>query len=96
MGNDRRAVRASTPQMAVVAVAAAAAPIAMAAGHLVPRDATLLWDLAWTSSALAALGGMLLARRASTGRQRRRFALWAAAAGRVASRGHAAAAAVRA
>jgi diguanylate cyclase (GGDEF)-like protein len=81
MGKECRAVGASSAQTTVVALVAALAAIAMAAGHLVPRHATLLWDIAWTSSALAALGGMLLARRASTGRQRRRFALWAAAAG---------------
>jgi diguanylate cyclase (GGDEF)-like protein len=81
MGKECRAVGASSAQTTVVALAAALAAIAMAAGHLVPRHATLLWDIAWTSSALAAMGGMLLARRASTGRQRRRFALWAAAAG---------------
>ena len=74
-------MRASSAQTTVVALVAALSAIAMAAGHLIPRHATLLWDIAWTSSALAAMGGMLLARRASTGRQRRRFALWAAAAG---------------
>ena len=72
---------ASRAQMIVVALAAGVAAVTMPAGHLIPSHATVLWDTAWTSSALAALGGMLLARRASTGRQRRRFALWAAAAG---------------
>jgi diguanylate cyclase (GGDEF)-like protein len=81
MGSERRTLGASTAQMVVVALAAAVAAIAMVAGHLVPRHETILWDVAWTSSALAALGGMLLARRASSGRQRHRFALWAAAAG---------------
>jgi diguanylate cyclase (GGDEF)-like protein len=81
MGKDGRAVGASPAQMICVALAAAVAAIALVVVHFVPADTGLLLDVAWTSSALAALGGMLLARRASTGRQRRRFALWAAAAG---------------
>jgi diguanylate cyclase (GGDEF)-like protein len=81
MGSERQAVRASSAQGLCVTLAAALAVIATAAGRLDPGHVAVLLDIAWTSSALAALGGMLLARRASTGRQRRRFALWAAAAG---------------
>jgi diguanylate cyclase (GGDEF)-like protein len=81
MGKDCQAVRASTAQTVSVALGAAVAAIATVASWLVPRHASLLLDIAWTSSASAALGGMLLARRASTGRQRRRYALWAGAAG---------------
>jgi diguanylate cyclase (GGDEF)-like protein len=81
MGKDCRAVRASPAQMICVALAAAVAAIALVVAHFVPGHVGLAFDVAWTSSAVAALGGMLLARRASTGRRRRRFALWAAAAG---------------
>ncbi len=81
MGKDCRAMGASRAQIICVALAAAVAAIALVLVHFVPAHTGLVLDVAWTSSALAALGGMLLARRASTGRQRRRFALWAAAAG---------------
>jgi diguanylate cyclase (GGDEF)-like protein len=81
MGRESRAVQASSAQRISVALAAVVGAIATVAAHFAPRHVSLVLDVAWTSSALAALGGMLLARRASTGRQRRRFALWAAAAG---------------
>jgi diguanylate cyclase (GGDEF)-like protein len=81
MGRECPAVQASSAQRIIVALAAVVGALATVAAYFVPRHASLILDVAWTSSALAALGGMLLARRASTGRQRHRFALWAAAAG---------------
>ncbi len=62
-------------------LAAAVAAIAVAVSYLIPGHGTICWDIGWTAAALAALGGMLLARRAATGRQRRRYALWAVATG---------------
>jgi diguanylate cyclase (GGDEF)-like protein len=79
MGKECRAVRASSAQMICVALAAAVAAIAVAASHVWPAHSGLFWDIAWTSGAAAALGGMVLGRRAASGRQRRRFTLWAAA-----------------
>jgi len=44
-------------------------------------DASLWWDVAWTSAAIAALAGTLMARRTATGPNRVRWTLWAAAVG---------------
>jgi diguanylate cyclase (GGDEF)-like protein len=80
MGKECRAAGASFAQMSCVALTAVVAAVAMVGAYVVPGHASLLLDVAWTAAAVAALGGMLLARRASTGRQRRRFAMWGAAA----------------
>jgi diguanylate cyclase (GGDEF)-like protein len=74
-------MEASRVQIGVVALAAVMAALAVVAGYLLPRWSSVEWDTAWTAASGAATAGMLLARRASTGRQRRRFTLWAAAAG---------------
>ena len=79
MGKVCQAVAASRAQIACVELPAALAVIALVVSQVVPGHAGLMLDIAWTASASCALGGMLLARRASTGRQRRRFALWGAA-----------------
>jgi diguanylate cyclase (GGDEF)-like protein len=76
-----RAVGASGARTCAVALAAAVAAIGVAVAYLIPGRAALGLDIAWTSSAVAALGGMLLARRAAVGHHRRRFTLWAVAAG---------------
>ena len=62
-------------------LAAAVAVLAVAAAYVVAGHSALCWDIAWTASSAAAFSGMLLARRAATGRQRRRYGLWAAACG---------------
>src|ERR1700748_1339695 len=80
MGKDCRAVRASSsPQTIMIALAAAAG--AVGAAYLIPAWSGAAWDVAWTTCGGVAVAGMLLARRTSTGRQRRRFTLWAVAAG---------------
>ncbi|HTU97791.1 MAG TPA: diguanylate cyclase [Solirubrobacteraceae bacterium] len=81
MGKECRPVAASPAQTICVALAAAVAAIAIAASYAIPAHSGLCWDTAWTAAASAAVGGMLMARRASTGRERRRHTLWAAAAG---------------
>jgi diguanylate cyclase (GGDEF)-like protein len=65
--------------MSLVVLAAAVAALAVIASYVVHGHSGLCFDIAWTASSLAALGGMLLARRAASGRQRRRYSLWAAA-----------------
>ncbi len=62
-------------------LAAAVAVLAVVAAYVVAGHSALCWDIAWTASSAAAFSGMLLARRAATGRQRRRYGLWAAACG---------------
>jgi diguanylate cyclase (GGDEF)-like protein len=81
MSKHCRAVGASPAQMVCVALAAAVAACAVAAAYLIPAWSGAEWDVAWTAAAGVAVAGMLLARRSSTGRQRRRFTLWAVAAG---------------
>ena len=80
MGKDCRPVEASRAHIAIVALAAVIAACAVVAAYLLPGWSAAEWDIAWTAAAAAAVSGMLLARRASTGRQRRRFTLWAIAA----------------
>jgi diguanylate cyclase (GGDEF)-like protein len=80
MAKECRAVGASRAQVICVALAAAVAVIAAALSYAVPGHASVMLDIAWTSAASAALCGMILARRSSTGHQRRRFALWGVAA----------------
>jgi diguanylate cyclase (GGDEF)-like protein len=53
----------------------------MALSRIIPGGSGACWDIAWSASAAAALAGMLLARRAAADADRRRFTLWAAAAG---------------
>jgi diguanylate cyclase (GGDEF)-like protein len=81
MGKDCRAVGASSAQTIVVALVAAVAACAVGAAYLIPAWSGAVWDVAWTAAAVVGVAGMLLARRAATGRQRRRFTLWAVAAG---------------
>ena len=81
MGKDRQALGASSAQTIVVALVAAVAACAVGAAYLIPAWSGGSWDVAWTSAAVVGVAGMLLARRAATGRQRRRFTLWAVAAG---------------
>src|SRR6185312_4378136 len=81
MGKDCRAVGASSAQTIVVALVAAVAACAVGAAYLIPAWSGAVWDVAWTAAAVVGVAGMLLARRAATGRQRRRFTLWAVAGG---------------
>lgn len=81
MGKDCQALGPSSAQTIVVALAAALATFAVGAAYLIPTWSGAEWDIAWTAAAGVAVAGMLMARRASTGRQRRRFTLWAVAAG---------------
>jgi diguanylate cyclase (GGDEF)-like protein len=81
MGKECRAAGASGAQVICVVLATAVAAVALVLAYVVHGHASLMLDVAWTASAVSALGGMLVARRASTGRQRRRFAMWAAASG---------------
>ncbi len=81
MGKDRRAVEASRTHVVVVALAGIVAACAVGAAYLIPAWSGTEWDIAWTAASGAAVVGMLAARRASTGRQRRRFTLWTVAAG---------------
>ncbi len=74
-------MEASRAQISAVAIAAVVAALGVVLAYLLPRWSTVGWDTAWTAASGAAMAGMLLARRASSGRQRRRFTLWAAAAG---------------
>ncbi|HEX3691457.1 MAG TPA: diguanylate cyclase, partial [Solirubrobacteraceae bacterium] len=71
----------SAAQTIIVALAAALAACAVCAAYLIPAWSSAEWDIAWTAAAGVAVAGMLMARRASTGRQRGRFTLWALAAG---------------
>ncbi len=63
-----------------MAIPAALALIAMALADLTSAGG-VLWDLAWTASAVTALSGTLAARRVAVGHHRSRWTLWAAAAG---------------
>ena len=54
--------------------------VAMALAELTAADG-VLWDLAWTAAAVAALAGTLARRRAAAGTDRSRWTLWAAATG---------------
>ena len=81
MGKDCRALGASSAQTIIITMAAAVAAGAVGAAYLIPGWSGAEWDVAWTAASAMAVAGMLVARRASTGRQRRRFTLWAAAAG---------------
>ncbi len=65
----------------LVAVPIGVALGAMALSLVIPGPSGACWDVAWTASAFSALTGMLLARRAAAAADRRRFSLWAAAAG---------------
>ena len=56
---------------------AVAAILASAAG----ASATLCWNVAWTAAAVSAITGVLLGRAGARGANRRRWALWSAAAG---------------
>jgi diguanylate cyclase (GGDEF)-like protein len=73
-------VGVSTAQTIIVALVAALAACAVGAAYLMPAWSGAEWDVAWTAAAGVGVAGMVLARRASTGRQRRRFTLWAVAA----------------
>ena len=81
MGRDCQAMGASRLQTGLVLLCAAVAAVGVAVAYLVPGRAALGLDVGWTASGMAAVGGLLLARRAAVGRHRRRFTLWAAAAG---------------
>src|SRR5947209_13298537 len=81
MSRDRRVVGTSAAPSVLIVGAAAVAGLAMLVSRIVPEHAGLWWNIAWTASAGAALGGMLLARRTATGLERARWSLWAAAAG---------------
>jgi diguanylate cyclase (GGDEF)-like protein len=81
MGTDCRVLGASSAQTIIIMLAAAVAACAVAGAYLIPGWSGAEWDVAWTAASAMAVAGMLVARRASTGRQRRRFTLWAAAAG---------------
>ncbi len=74
-------MEASRAQISVVALAVLIAACAVGAAYLIPAWSGAEWDVAWTTAACAAVAGMVLGRGASTGRQRRRFTLWTAAAG---------------
>src|ERR1700733_12834040 len=63
-----------------VAIPAGLSVVAMLLAKLTPA-AGLWWDVAWTSAAISALAGTLLARRVATGPNRSRWTLWAAAVG---------------
>ncbi len=68
--------RASWP----VSIPAGLSLAAMLLAKLTP-GAALWWDVAWTSAAIGALAGTLMARRTAAGPNRVRWTLWAAAAG---------------
>jgi diguanylate cyclase (GGDEF)-like protein len=53
----------------------------MVLSRVIGQGSAVWWDIAWTSSSFSALAGMLLARRTARAADRRRFSLWAAAAG---------------
>jgi diguanylate cyclase (GGDEF)-like protein len=61
-----------------VAIPAGVSVVAMLLAKLTPA-AELWWDVAWTSAAIGALAGALLARRVASGSSRARWTLWAAA-----------------
>jgi diguanylate cyclase (GGDEF)-like protein len=63
-----------------VAIPACLSVVAMLLTKLT-ADVALWWDVAWTSAAVAALAGTLMARRTARGPNRVRWTLWAAAAG---------------
>jgi hypothetical protein len=65
----------------LVGVPIVIAVVAMTLSAVIPGASGAWWDVAWTTSAFSALLGMLLARRAAADPDRRRFTLWAAAAG---------------
>jgi diguanylate cyclase (GGDEF)-like protein len=65
----------------VVVAAAVLACVGMVVGRLVAAHATIFWDVAWTASSFCAFAGLLTARQAATGVDRRRWGLWAAAGG---------------
>jgi diguanylate cyclase (GGDEF)-like protein len=64
----------------LVAVPAGLAVVAMLLSKFT-HDAGLWWDVAWTSAAMGALAGTLLARRVASAPNRSRWTLWAAACG---------------
>ncbi|MFZ0379263.1 MAG: diguanylate cyclase [Solirubrobacteraceae bacterium] len=70
-----------TPRLSwPVAIPAGVSVVAMLLTKLT-SDVALWWDVAWTSAAIAALAGTLMARRTATGPNRARWTLWAAAVG---------------
>jgi diguanylate cyclase (GGDEF)-like protein len=64
----------------LITLAAAVSVAAMVLSRVVDAP-VLLWDIAWTAGALAALGGTLLGRRRATDGHRFRWTMWAAASG---------------
>src|SRR4051794_7852054 len=75
----RRSMRrpGSAAWPAGVAVPTSIAVVAVAVGVLTRRPAP--WDVAWTAAAVSALAGMVVARNAATGPDRRRWTWWTAA-----------------
>jgi Diguanylate cyclase, GGDEF domain len=71
-------VKSSARAVWPVALPAGLAVVAMALAKLTAAT-SLWWDVAWTSGAVSALTGTLLARRGVTGPDRSRWTLWAAA-----------------
>ena len=66
---------------ALVGAPVAVAAVAMVLSRVIAGASGACWDVAWTAGGVSALAGMLLARRAAAPADRRRFGLWAAAAG---------------
>jgi diguanylate cyclase (GGDEF)-like protein len=64
----------------LIALAALVAVAAMVLSRLINAP-VLLWDVAWTASALAAHGGTLLGRRRASAANRFRWTMWVAATG---------------
>jgi diguanylate cyclase (GGDEF)-like protein len=69
------------PAAGLVGLPVVVAIVAMVLSRFLTAWTGTLWNVAWTAASLAALAGMLLARRVAVGSDRRRWSLWAAAAG---------------
>src|SRR5476651_2219917 len=80
MRMSARVSRAHALPNGLVILPAAVAVAAMVLSRVDAAWTMGCWDVAWTAGALAALAGMLLARRAAAPTSRVRWSLWAAAA----------------
>jgi diguanylate cyclase (GGDEF)-like protein len=69
------------PPAALVVALSAVAVVAIVLSRAFHGWSTGWWDVAWTSAALAAGAGMMLARASAAPEDRSRWTLWAAAAG---------------
>jgi diguanylate cyclase (GGDEF)-like protein len=81
VGKNRTTWPGSALAGVLVGLPVVVAIVAMVLSRFLTAGSVTSWSVAWTAGSFAALAGMLLARRVAVGSDRRRWSLWAAAAG---------------